>query len=112
MLLMRFLQIRWVWLLAFGELVIYSYGVTHHEKALMHSEKVSRSCLIYAFVPSIGSVRPALIAGLIRDVTGISSFMRQLLAANGFISFLGQIPYASVCDGSMIDILGLHIKVT
>jgi hypothetical protein len=74
MLLMRFVQIQWVLLLALGELVIYGYKVTHHEKALIYRGKY--------------------------------------LAANGFIPFLGQRPYASACDCSRIDILGLHIKVT
>jgi hypothetical protein len=37
------------------------------------------SCLIYAFSASAKDLRPALIAGLIRGVSGFGLFMRQLL---------------------------------
>ena len=40
----------------------------------------TRSCLIYAFSASAKDLRPALIAGLIRGVSGFGLFMRQLLA--------------------------------
>ena len=40
------------------------------------------SCLIYAFSASAKDLRPALIAGLIRGVSGFGLFMRQLLVFN------------------------------
>ena len=52
-------------------------------------EVQARSCLIYAFSASAKDLRPALIAGLIRGVSGLGLFMRQLrrrdksIAANG-----------------------------
>ena len=36
----------------------------------------SRSYLIYAFVASVEGLSPALIAGLIRGVSGVDPFMR------------------------------------
>jgi len=47
------------------------------------------SCLIYAFSVSAKDLRPALIAGLIRGVSGFGLFMRQVGFVDMFSAFHG-----------------------